>query len=101
MVPAHSKLSNSRIALFWDTSALLGQRIQAGVYRESDQHPCLLVRRFESTEVELQKRIVLRMKQWQPDGVVIYSGEVDFVHKLRSVLKWVYAGFAVAVQGTF
>lgn len=78
--------SNLRIALFWDTSALLGQRIQAGVYREAEQHPGLLVRRFESTETEFQKRVVLPMRQWKPDGVVVYSGEVEFVRKLRKAL---------------
>jgi LacI family transcriptional regulator len=76
----------TRIALFWDTSALLGQRIQAGVYQAADGESGLVVRRFESTEVDFQKRVSQPLRQWKPEGVVVYSGEPVQVGKLRKAL---------------
>jgi LacI family transcriptional regulator len=85
-MPKNRAATPTRIALFWDNSSFLGQRIQAGVYRLAEQEEGLLLQRFDGTEIDFAKRVVQPLRQWNPDGAIIYSGEVDVVRKLRKAL---------------
>ena len=76
----------TRVALFWDNSSFLGQRIQAGVYRLAEQEEGLLLHRFDGTEVDFKKRVIQPLRQWNPHGVIVYCGEVNAVRKLRKAL---------------
>lgn len=78
-----------RVALLWDNSAMVGQRIQAGVYRLAEQGNDVVLRRFDVRDRQLQTNLLQPLQEWRPHGIVAYSGDVDRFRKIRQALPGV------------